>query len=313
MARVGPTIVAVGALTVAFVAGVAVGRSRAATGSLGAGGGPALAKFGPHGLGADQVRAALASQRIAVRAGAADSAKEIIEELARTRILALRAMEKGYDREPEIVRRYAEQLATLYLEKEVGALPPPSDADVRAYLDAHRSELAQPERVRAAAISFAAASPADRPAKRAKAAAALKDALARRGEYYAFGELARAKSEDPRTAARNGELGELTREELTAAMGPEVAAAAFSMSKLGIHEAVIESASGYHVLKVLGREASYEPRFEDVRDRLRERLANERRAERRKAVIEEAWKQADVRIDDDALQKVVAEVRSGRP
>lgn len=270
-----------------------------------------VARFGNHGIAADQVRAALAAQRIALHAGAGP-AKEIVEDLARTRILALRAAEKGYDRDPEIVRRYAEQLATLYLEKEVGALPPPTDADVRAYLEAHRAELAQPERVRAAVISFAAASPADRPAKRAKAAAALKEALARRGAYYAFGELARAKSEDPRTAARNGELGELTREELTAAVGPEVTAAAFSMSAPAVHKAVIEGASGYHVLKVLARAAAYEPRFEDVRDRLRERLANERRAERRKAVIEEAWKQADVRIDEGALQKVLAEVRSGR-
>lgn len=313
MTRTGSTLVATGALAVAFVAGLAFERSHAPAGSLAAGEGPVVARFGNHGIGADQIRAALASQRIAVRAGAAGTAKEIVEDLARTWILALRAVEKGYDRDPEIVRRYAEQLASLYLEKEVGALPPPTEADVRAYLEAHRSELAQPERVRAAVISFAAASPADRAAKRAKAAAALKEALARRGAYYAFGELARAKSEDPRTAARNGELGELTREELTAAIGPEVAAAAFSMSMPGIHEAVIESAAGYHVLKVLARVAAYEPRFEDVRDRLRERLANERRTERRKAVIEEAWKQADVRIDDDALQKVVAEVRSGRP
>ena len=310
MKRVSSTLVAAGALAMAFFGGVAFQCSRAPEGLLAAGEGPVVARFGDHAIGADQARAALASQRLAVRSGGAGSAKEIVQDLARTRVLALRATEKGYDRDPDVVRRHAEQLATLYLEKEVGALPPPSDADVRAYLEAHRAELAQPERVRAAVISFAAASAGDRAAKRAKAAAALKDALARRAEYYAFGELARARSEDPRTAARNGELGELTREELTAAIGPEVAAAAFAMPKPGIHEAVIESASGCHVLKVIARVPAYEPRFEEVRDRLRERLLNERRAERRKAVVDEAWKQADVRIDDDALQKLVSELRA---
>lgn len=91
MTRVELTIAAVGALAVAFAAGVAVGRSRAASGALGAGGGQALAKFGPNGIGADQIRAALASQRLTVRAGGAGSEKEIVEDLARTRILALRA------------------------------------------------------------------------------------------------------------------------------------------------------------------------------------------------------------------------------
>lgn len=312
MTRAGSTLVAAGLLAVAFAAGLAFQRSRAPCGPLGAGWGPVVARLGDHAIGADQVGDALASQRLAVGVGGAGTAREIIEELARTRALALRAIEKGYERHPELVRHHAEQLASLYLEKEVGALPPPTDADLRAYLEAHRSELAQPERVRAAVLSFVATAPPDRTAKRAKAAAALKEALARRGEYYAFGELARARSEDPRTAARNGELGALTREELTAAMGPEMAAAAFSMSAPGIHEAVIESSSGYHVLKVLSRAAAYAPRFEDVRDRLRERIANERREERRKALVEEAWKEANVRIDDDALQKLVAELRDGR-
>ncbi len=164
-----------------------------------------------------------------------------------------------------------------------------------------------------ALISFAVANAAERADKRAKAAAALKDALARRREHYAFGELARARSEDPRTAARNGELGETTREALAAAAGPEVAAVAFAMSEPGIHETVIESASGFHVLRVLGREEAYEPRLEDVRDRLAARVASERREARRKALVEEAWKEAKVTIDEAALEKIVAELRSTRP
>lgn len=312
MARWPSTIIVVGASGLAFVAGQFLGRNGKSETSLSPGEGVAVLRFGDRELRADQARAALSSQRIALRAGTG-AAKEVVEDLARTRILALRAVEKGYDRDPEVVRRYAETLATLYLEKELGALPPPTEADLRAYLEENRGEFALPERTRVALISFAVTNNAERAEKRAKAAAALKEALARRREYYAFGELARARSEDPRTAARNGELGEMTREALAAAAGPEVAAAAFAMSEPGIHETVIESASGFHVLRVLGREEAYEPRLEDVRDRLAARLASERREARRKALIEEAWKEAKVAIDEVALETIVAELRSTRP
>ncbi len=40
------------------------------------------------------VRAAFAAQRIALRAGGGGAARRIVEELARTRLLALRAIEK---------------------------------------------------------------------------------------------------------------------------------------------------------------------------------------------------------------------------
>ncbi len=299
-------------LAAAFAAGLAVGRALPGSQRRGSEQGPTIVDLGRERLGAAQVRAALAAQRAAIRTAGGDAPRRIVEELARTRLLALRAIEQGYDRDPEISRRYSEQLAAVYLEKEAGALPAPTDADVRTFFDAHRAELAEPERARVAVVSFVAASPDERGAKRAKAAAALREALAHRNEHYAFGELARARSEDPRTAARNGELGELTREELSAAAGSELAAAAFSMASPGVHEAVVESASGYHVLKVLAREPGHEPAFDAVREALRERLASERRAARRKAAMEEAWSRAEVRIDDGAVRQLVAELQPGR-
>jgi parvulin-like peptidyl-prolyl isomerase len=295
-----------------LLAGFLLGRTCPA-GPLDGGDGPAVATFGGHALRADALRAALATLPAAARTGV-EPAKKVAEELARTRVLALAAIEKGYDRDPELVRQHAEQLAAAYLEKEIDAperARQPTEDEARAFLEAHRADYARPERVRVALVSFVAPTPAERPAERARATVALREARARAGEYYAFGELARAKSEDPRAAARNGELGETTREELAAAAGAEVAAAAFAMKEPGVHDAVIESAAGFHVLKLLGHEAAYEPRIDELRDTLRSRLTAERRAERRRALLDRAWKDARVRIDEGAVRKVVAELRSG--
>jgi parvulin-like peptidyl-prolyl isomerase len=314
MPRARVLLIAAASLAAGLFTGHSLPRQQTATpGPESSNPGPPVARFAGGAVGAREIIAALAAQPLLLRGGGTEPMRRAVEELVRIRVLALRAVDKGYDRELDVARRYAEQLAAAYVDLELAAGDAtPTDEDVRAWVEANRGELARPERVRIAVISFNASSADERAAKRTKAAAALREARARAGEYYAFGELARAQSEDARTAARHGELGEKTREELTAAAGPEIAAVAFSHSEPGLHDAVVETAAGLHVVKVLGREAAYEPRLEDVRDTVRARLARERREARRSALVEAAWKEADVRIDEVALRKVVDELRTER-
>jgi hypothetical protein len=277
---------------------------------------PTIATFRGGDVGAGAVRAALAREPAATRSGHPEVAKRIVDDLVRTRILAALAKEKGYDRDPEIAQRHAEQLASGYLEKEFEAperAKPPTDEEVRGWLEAHRAEFDRPERVRVAVIAFPAATPAEREAKRAKAKAALAEAKRGERDYYAFGELARRRSEDPKTAARQGELPIMSREDLAAAAGPELAAAAFEVRAPGkVHPAVVESASGLYVLKLLGREPARSPTFDELRDTLRARLAAERLAERRKAFLEGVWSKANVRVDEAALRQAVEGARAAR-
>ncbi len=303
------------ALTVAFACGVAIGRLWRG-GALHADDGRRVAAFRGGVVGASAARAALLQEPAALRSANTQVARRVVDDLVRSRILAALAVEKGYDRDPDFAHRQAEQLASLYLEREFEAPErgkAPIDDEVRAYFDAHHADFTRPERVRIAVIAFPGATPAERSAKRGKAEAALSEARKREKDYYSFGELARQRSEDPTTASRQGELPFMTREELAAAAGPGVATAAFGMPDPGkVHPTVIETASGLFVLKLLGREAARDPKFEDLRDTLRARLASERRAEHRKAFLDRIWKEADVRVDEAALQQVVAEARAGR-
>jgi parvulin-like peptidyl-prolyl isomerase len=239
----------------------------------GASGGPIVATYRGGRVDAATVRAALIGEPAATRSGHPEVAKRIVDDLVRSRVLAELAREKGYDRDPEFAQRQAEQLASAYLEKEFEVperAKPPTDDEVRAWLEAHRAEFDRPERVRVAVIAFPAATPQEREAKRAKAKAALAEAKRAEKDYYAFGELARRRSEDPKTAARQGELPIMSREELSAAAGPELAAAAFEVPAPGkVHPAVVESANGLYVLKLLGREPARKPTFDELRDTLR--------------------------------------------
>jgi hypothetical protein len=307
------TLVAAAVVATAVGLGVWLGRLSVDVGGLPDGNGRRVATVGKAFLHASDLRAALADDPASARGGGEEGVKRALEELARARLLALRAIEKGYDRDPDLVRRYSRQLAQVYVDKELASRTngaAPSDEDLRAWFEAHRSEFARDERARVALVSFLVSSPSERDAKRAKAVAALKEAGARAGQYYAFGDLARRRSEDPATSTRNGELGELTRDQMAAAAGAEVATAAFSMAEPGVYDRVVETSKGFHVLKLLSRAAAFAPQLEELRETVRARLVAERRGTRRKAVLDAALKGADIQIDEAALKEVLEGLRT---
>jgi hypothetical protein len=290
-----------------------LGRAFIQTAGLPASNGRRVATLGKASLHASDLRAALIDDPAAVHGGGEDGVKCLLEELARTRALAQRAIEKGYDRDPDVVRRYSKLLAQVYVDRETAALAtvaPPSDDELRAWFEAHRSEFARDERARVALVSFLVSGPAEREAKRARAAAALKEARAHAGEYYAFDDLVRRRSEDPVTAARNGELGELTREQLATLAGAEVSAAAFSMAEPGVYGKVVETTKGFHVLKLLSRQPALAPQLEELRETVRARVVAERREARRKTVLDAALKGAIIQIDEAGLREVLEGLRT---
>ncbi|MGB8931656.1 MAG: peptidyl-prolyl cis-trans isomerase [Anaeromyxobacteraceae bacterium] len=274
------------------------------------GDGAVVARFSGHVLRVGDVEARLRAMPDMVRARlrAPEARKGLIEDMVREQLLAHLAEEKGYQRDSELAKRYAEELGNVYLEKEFEEperKKAPTEDELRKYFDEHHADLARPERVRIAIIGFNVSKASDREGKRALAQRSLLEARAKASDYYAFGKLARARSGDERTRASSGELGFVSREELGSGYGPELAKAAFGLTKTGeVGSAVVESAGAFYVVKLLGREAAYEPRFEAIRDALQARVANERRSADRERFLDDLWKAADVKIDDDAVKKL---------
>jgi len=293
----------------AAVGGYSLGRMARTRSALdGAGGGAVVARFAGRALHATEVEARLRAlpEGIRSRIGSLEARKAFVEELVREQLLARLAEEKSYQRDPEFAKRYAEELGSFYLQKEFEepeGRKAPTEDEVRKYFEEHRAELSRPERARIALIAFKVSSPSEREKKRAQARAALAEARAKAKDYYGFGNVARARSEDARTRAAGGEVGYASREDLAGLYGPELAQAAFEMKTPNeIRDAVVEAAEAFYLLKFLGREAAYEPRFEALRDSLRARLASERRAADRKRFLDDLWKRADVKIDDEVVR-----------
>jgi parvulin-like peptidyl-prolyl isomerase len=272
--------------------------------------GPVVARYAGRTLHLAEVQARVDAlpEGIRARLDAAGAREELVNDMVRLELVARAAEERGHHRDPEFARRYAQELGQLHVRREVDERQKPvTDDEVRAWLDAHRGELARPERARVAVVSFLATDAAEREKKRAVASAALAEARRSAADHYAFGRIARERSDDLASKAQNGELPPATREELAAALGAEAAEAAFATAEAGrVADRVFESERGFHVLKVLGREAAYEPRLEELLEPLRGRIAAERRLAEVEQLSERIWTSADVRVDPAALSQLQA-------
>jgi len=234
--------------------------------------------------------------------------KAFVEKLVKFELLAQEAVRKGYDEDPQFIQDSKQRLGQILLDKDVEAplkAKAPTEEELKHFFEQNKTGLSRPERVRIAAISFAA-SEADvmaRIAKREAARSALAEAKRRARDYYGFGEVAHARTEDAATKASNGELPFMTRDELAAHYGEPLAEAAFALRQQGtIHDAVVETPNGFHVVRLLGREEAYEPRFDEVKEQLRQRLVGDARADALRRFLDDLWKRSDVRIDEKALQ-----------
>jgi parvulin-like peptidyl-prolyl isomerase len=238
-----------------------------------------------------------------------DGRKSYVEGLVRLDLLAHLAEEKGYARDPAFLLRMKQELAATYLEKEFEEPErkrAPTDDELARYFEENKAKLQRPERLRLAVIALRAEDDATRKAKRPLAQQVLAEVKRRSGDYYAFGELAAAKSEEPRSAATSGELPAMSREELENGFGPTLAAKAFAMPRTPgtLLDGVVEGERGLFVVKLLSVEPAYAPKLDDVRDAIRTQLTAERRSTALEAFLADAWKRADVRIDEKALEQL---------
>ncbi len=166
------------------------------------------------------------------------------------------------------------QAIQAMLLKETERITPDSitEAEARAYYDAHPSEFEVGERLRASHILLTLPPNADaqtRSAKRAKAEQLL--ARARKGEDFA--KLARENSEDKGSAAAGGKLPEFGRGQTPTKAFED---AAFALTP-GALSGVVETDYGFHIIKLNERVPSRKLAFEEVLPRLRAYLAGQNR------------------------------------
>lgn len=197
------------------------------------------------------------------------------EALVLRRLLLAEAARQGVDATPEEDETPEDARLRRLLDAEI-QVPEADEATCRRWFDANPARFRTKE-VWHAAHLLLAADPGDaeaRAAARARAETALAEVKAEPGR---LGELAAAISDCP-SREQAGDLGLV----MPGTTVPEFEAALRATAPGDVHEAVVETRFGFHVLRMLHHEEGRALPFEAVRDRIAEWLqeATWRRAAR---------------------------------
>ena len=112
-----------------------------------------------------------------------------------------------------------------------------------------------------------------------------------------FAALAKEKSKDPGSAKNGGDLGWFTAE----VMVPEFSKAAFAL-KAGEVSQPVKTQFGWHVIQLEDRRKQQAPKFDDVKDRLRQQLREQESSE----TIDRLKKSAKIELKGQAAQPQLA-------
>ena len=157
-----------------------------------------------------------------------------------------------------------------------------SEAEMRAWYDAHRAELDKPEQVHALQIVVSSA----------EEAKSLLDQL-RAGA--SFEELAKKHSESP-DGKRGGDLGFFSRGTM-----PKIFDDTCFSLKVGVPSGVVASPYGFHLFKVVEKRRAVRRSFEEAKPEIARRLASEKRVVEERKLLEQLRASANVQVNEAQL------------
>ncbi len=190
-----------------------------------------------------------------------------------------------------------------------------SESDIQAYYKANAKQFDEPEKVRARHILVKAdpeaakeqaaklsgdAKPADVEAQVQKT---LADKRKRAENLYAqvkaqpdkFEEIARKNSDDEGSAQSGGDLGYFSRE----VMVPTFSQAAFATKPGQIHEGLVQSPFGFHIIQVVDRKAADSKTYEEAKSQIASILESQRKNQVMESWLEEQKKKAKIEIEPE--------------
>jgi peptidyl-prolyl cis-trans isomerase C len=216
--------------------------------------------------------------------------RQFVDNFILNDLLAAQGQQKGYDRDPEIVRQIddlRQRLVVQRVMRDFQEAPTLSDDEVRTYYDQNQ-RLFSGAQIHAAHILV----------KDETLAKNLREQLTKEPEK--FEELAKTNSVDTATAARGGDLGFFGQGRMVA----EFERAAFNLEKPGDLSAVVQTPFGFHIIKLLERKDGPSKPFDEVKDRIRVALTNQRRQEQVTRQFDEVKASAKIEVHEDVLAKV---------
>ena len=271
--------------------------------------GPTLARLGEQQVGSGELKALFAQLPEDARTSLRGD-RPALEAWIRARLaekaLYQQAEAQGWLQRPDIqaqTRAATEQIVLRDYLESVSKVSDdyPSEAELKQAYEAGKAGLQLPARYRLSQIFLRVENPRDDETVRKQAQALAKQAQASDADFAA---LAREHSQDAGTAANGGDTGL----QALAQLLPEVRGVV-SRLKVGTVSEPVQSAAGYHIVKLAEQQPARAATFDEVAPRLRQLLRAQRQEQVAKAYVEGMFDSATLSIDGAALNQVLESSR----
>ncbi len=304
-------------LLIIFLALAASGCNRSQKGKQEADSGPTVARVGDEEISANDLRVYVGDrQRSAAAPVNDDQIKRYLQELVTSRALAIEARRLKLEEDPEIRLGIEKLLGAALLEKEV--VDPVitreiSEKEIADFYEKHQKEYARPEQVRLADIFIAVDKDADAELRRQKMKQAellLQEALKKEGIRNSFTELVRQYS-DQHPLYPLGDTGFFDNKGDPKGLDPALVEAAFALTQKGrVHEQIITTSSGFHIVMLVSRRAAVERTIDEVAEEIRQRIRRDELDTKRRQYIATIMSDTSVKIDPKQIKVLTAEFSS---
>ncbi|MET0285382.1 MAG: peptidylprolyl isomerase [Polyangiales bacterium] len=233
--------------------------------------------------------------------------RELLEELVKFELLAAEAKKRGLEQSEDVQRTkrqlMVQQMMKAEFEDKV-KLTDISDAEIKAYYDAHPEEFNKPSQVRASAIVSK---------DEGKAKKLLKQLKDKPGDDALFRELASSSSnEDASLKERAGDLQFFSKPSERAVddppLDPALAEAAFKLENIGdLAPEPVKLADGWAIVRLTGKRKELARTLDQTRRTIQHKLWRERRESAVEQFVKSLRGQADVHENWDLLAQVKIE------
>lgn len=269
--------------------------------------GPAVARLGSQQVTPAELQALLATVPPATREQLRGN-REALERLIRARLAEKAVLEQadaqGWAQRPDVAqqtRAATEQIVFRDYLRSVSEVPAdyPSTAELQKAYDEGKANWQTPALYRVSQIFLGVNDPQNLDAVRKQAAELSKKAQATPGNFAA---LATQYSQDRVTAERGGDSGLQPLQQLV----PEVRGAVARL-KVGAVSDPVQSAAGFHVIKLTEQQPARTATLDELRDQLTQALRAQRQEQIAQAYLDGMLNTATLSIDGAELNKVLEE------
>jgi peptidyl-prolyl cis-trans isomerase C len=221
------------------------------------------------------------------------SGKErFLNELVKKELLYQEALKEGLDKNADYLNKLEEYkkitLIGQLLEKEMESKAKVTDQDVKDYYEKHKEDFTPFSKIRVSLILV-------------KTEDEAKNILERLKKGEDFAKVAKKSSIDSESAKNGGDLGYLSKDQIT----PELEAVVVRL-KTGEISEPIKTQHGYEIIKVTDKKPGKVVEFDKVKNLIMQHLSAEKQKDIFDSYIENLKKKYKIDINKEALAKLIS-------